>query len=296
MRAISAMTSLREQARRRAHADDRSGLQGAHRAEEIGHWCVVMGVRLLVRRELAAALHDESLRIDHPATSARGLRRQSVVDHRRAQQVRDAGGSFTGAEAQDRLVRHAFAGDPQSGEHSSDSHGGGSLYIVVEAAHLLPIAAQQPERIVIGEVLELHDDTGKHVLRGGDEFLEEFVVRRARQPLLAQTEVQRIGEQRRIVGTDVEHDRQATKRMQSGAGRVQRKLADRNAHAVRAEVAEAENALTIGHHDHRRFAMRPVAHHLRDAAAVARADEEARVDDDRCVRTAGRRGRRSVCR
>ena len=37
--------------------------------------------------------------------------------------------------------------------------------------------------------------------------------------------------------------------MDAGAGRIERQLADRNAHAVGAEIAEAEDALAVGDHD-----------------------------------------------
>jgi hypothetical protein len=38
-------------------------------------------------------------------------------------------------------------------------------------------------------------------------------------------------------------------RRHAGAGRVERQLAERNAHAAGAEIAEPENALAIGHDD-----------------------------------------------
>ena len=95
-----------------------------------------------------------------------------------------------------------------------------------------------------------------------------------RQAPLAQPDVQRVLQQGFVVRADVQHHRQALARMQAGAGRVQRQLADRDAHAVRAEVAEPEDALAVGDDDHRRLAVRPVAHHVRDAATVGCGDEE----------------------
>jgi len=127
---------------------------------------------------------------------------------------------------------------------------------------------------VIREVLELHDDARKHLLRGLDEFLDDLVERIAGQAPLAQSDVQRVLQQGFIVRADVQHHRQALARVQAGAGRVQRQLADRDAHAVRAEVAEPENAFAVGDDDHRRLAVRPVAHHVRDAATVGCGNEE----------------------
>ena len=61
--------------------------------------------------------------------------------------------------------------------------------------------------------------------------------------------------------------------MHAGAGRVERELADGDAHAVRAEVAEPEDALAVGDDDDAR-AVRPVPQHLGDAPAVVGADEQ----------------------
>ena len=52
-----------------------------------------------------------------------------------------------------------------------------------------------------------------------------------------------------IVGADIEQDRQRGRRMQPGAGGVERQLADRNAHAAGALVAEPEDALAVADDD-----------------------------------------------
>ena len=128
-----------------------------------------------------------------------------------------------------------------------------------------------------------------------DEFLDDFVERLAGEPLLPQAEVEGVVEQRLVVGTDVEHHRQAAARVQSGAGRIKGELADRDAHAVGAQVAEAEDALAVGDDDHRRFAMRPVAHDLRDAAPVGgRHEQTARPAVDVAELLAGEADRRRV--
>jgi len=148
---------------------------------------------------------------------------------------------------------------------------------------------------VVGEVLELHDHAGEHDLGRLDELFEQLVVRGPREAPLVDADVQRIVQQGLVVGADVEHDRQAAPRMQAGERRVQRELADWDPHAVRAEVAEPEDALAVGHHDHGGLAARPVAHHLRDAAAVLRRDEHAaRAPVDVPVVLAGEADRRRV--
>jgi hypothetical protein len=75
---------------------------------------------------------------------------------------------------------------------------------------------------------------------------------------LFEADVQRILVQLHVVGADIERDRQAIVGMQAGAGGVERELADRDAHAERAQVAEAEDALAVGHDDHAHVGVRPV--------------------------------------
>ena len=83
--------------------------------------------------------------------------------------------------------------------------------------------------------------------------------------------------------------------MHAGAGGVERQLADRNAHAVRAEIAEAQDALAVADDDDRDIALRPVGEHLRDAAAVGRTDEDAvRTLEDLRVPLAGESDGRRV--
>lgn len=66
------------------------------------------------------------------------------------------------------------------------------------------------------------------------------------------SEVQRIVEITFGVRADVEDNRQRAAGINTGAGGVKGELADRNAHAVDAEVAEAENTLAVSHDDHGR--------------------------------------------
>ena len=68
-----------------------------------------------------------------------------------------------------------------------------------------------------------------------------------------------------VVGADVERHRQARVRIDAGAGGVERELADRNAHAVGAEIAEAEDPLSVGDDDDADVLLRPVAEDAPDA-------------------------------
>ena len=161
--------------------------------------------------------------------------------------------------------------DNRPGQHDRR----GALDVVVEGADAVAVALQQAERIGVGEILELDQRAGEHLLHRRDEFLDQRVVARAAQALLPQPDVERVVAQGLVVGADVEHHRQAAPRMHAGAPGIERELADRDAHAVRAQVAQAEDALAVGDHDDADVALRPVAQHLRDLAAVVGADEQA---------------------
>jgi hypothetical protein len=148
---------------------------------------------------------------------------------------------------------------------------------------------------VAREVLELDDDAGEDLVRGNDEFLDQLVIGRAANARLVQADVQRIVEELGVVGADVEQHGQALRGMHAGARRVERQLADGNAHAVRAEIAEAEDPLAVAHHDDRDLAARPVREHAADASAIGGADEDSpRALEDVRVALAGEADRRRV--
>ena len=127
---------------------------------------------------------------------------------------------------------------------------------------------------MVGEILELDHHARKHFRCSGNEFVQQLVIGHAGEPALAQPDIERVFEHRRIVAADVEGDRQAQLRMHACTRGIQRQLAHRNSHAVGAQVAQAENALAVGDDDDAGL-VGPVAQQLRDASAVVGADEQA---------------------
>ena len=128
---------------------------------------------------------------------------------------------------------------------------------------------------MIGEIFELDQHAGKRRARGSNKFVDELVICGAAKPFLAQADIIRIVQQRLVIGADVQHHRQAKLRVDPGAGRIKGELADRNAHSVGAEVAEAEDALAVGHDDKLGW-IGPVGQKFGDAPAIIGADEEPR--------------------
>ena len=81
-------------------------------------------------------------------------------------------------------------------------------------------------------------------------------------------EVQRIGEEERVVRADVQGHRQRQRRMDAGGGRVERQLADRDRHPARALVAEPEDPLVVGDDDQPDVVVRAVAEDLGDPVDI----------------------------
>ena len=97
------------------------------------------------------------------------------------------------------------------------------------------------------------------------------------QPRVPPAEVERVLEQPLVVRADIERHREAARRVQAAGGDIERHLADRDAHAVRPEIAEAENALTVGHDYQVHARQRHALEDLVDVRDVVRAEVDAAV-------------------
>ncbi len=80
--------------------------------------------------------------------------------------------------------------------------------------------------------------------------------------MLAQADVERIVEIRFVVRASIQVHRQQTLRWYSRRRGVELQFPDGNAHAVGAQVAQAENAASIGDADEAHVFDRPVPQHL----------------------------------
>ena len=98
-----------------------------------------------------------------------------------------------------------------------------------------------------GPVLEVDAALRKHLLHRFDELVYERIEFLRWRPRPAQAEIEGIVEVLLIVRSRVEIHRQKPLGREPSARGVELELADRNPHAVGAEVAEAEDAPAIGH-------------------------------------------------
>jgi hypothetical protein len=104
----------------------------------------------------------------------------------------------------------------------------------------------------------------EHLLHRLDKLVHEGVQLLGRGALPAQPEVERIVEVLLVIGAGVEVHRQQALRRDAGRRGVELQLADRDAHAVGAQVAQPEDAAAVGHADDPHVLHRPVTQHLFD--------------------------------
>jgi hypothetical protein len=138
----------------------------------------------------------------------------------------------------------------------------------------MPVPVEEPDRVVLLEVLPLQQGMGEDVRHRRHEGFDEAVVGGASQPWLGVAEVERIVEKKRVVGTAVQRDGQCEHGVDPGSGGVERELPDRDAHTPRALVAEAEDALVVSGHDKADVGPVGVAQQLGNAVDVVGGDPQ----------------------
>mmetsp|Transcript_3736 Transcript_3736/g.8215 ORF Transcript_3736/g.8215 Transcript_3736/m.8215 type:complete len:589 (-) Transcript_3736:261-2027(-) len=173
-----------------------------------------------------------------------------------------------GPGAHDAGVPDIAAGVAQRGEQPAQRHRAGPLDVVVEHAVLVAVALEEGHGLAGLEVLELHDDVGPPVEHRVHELVHHLVVLGAGEAALAGAEVVGGVDEVRVVGADVEGDGEDLVRGDAAAGGVEGELADGDAHAVDAEVAQAQDARAVGDDDDAHVGVGPVVDEGGHEAAV----------------------------
>ena len=229
------------------------------------------------------------MRDESPGVERQDVRGQPVVRHT----PRSHGGPHrhgtaparsTGAEEEHTLLLEPPARVCQGGQNAGDHDGPRTLDVVVEAQDAIPMALEQPEGVAVGEVLPLDEGLREDGADGVHQLVEQRPVLVPAHALVAGAQVEGIVQQASIVRAHVEIDRQAARRVEPGADRVQRQLADGDRHATHPEVPQAEDGLVVGDDEHATLGRRRCFEDLPHAAAVpqrqvdtARAAEELAV-------------------
>ncbi len=173
------------------------------------------------------------------------------------------------------LVPHPLAGDAQRAVNPGEDDGGRALDVVVERAELVAEAGELEERVLLEEVLPLQHHAGEDLLDRGHERVDELLVLRPAHARVAHAQVQGVVQPLLVVRPHVERDRERAVGGDARAEGVEAELADRNAHPARALVAQPQDPLAVGHHDHRRVGDAGVQQDLLDAVPVLVGDVQA---------------------
>ena len=284
---------LAEEAGHAGDADEHGRLRRLHHVEErrAGPQAV-RGGHLARPREVAAVLvlrvHHEALRVEHGHGGPQRLAGHALAAQRALEEPGDPDPRGAGARDHQALVGQLAAGGPGSGEDPGHRDRRRALDVVVEGRQLLPVALQQAESVPLLEVLPLQEGLGEALLHRPHELVHHRVVGLAPQPGLAPADVEVVSQQLLVVGADVEADGERLRGVDSRRGHVERELADRDAHASRPLVAEAEDALVVGDHDEPHVLEGGVGEHLGHAPLVLGCDPQApRAPEDPAVLLAG---------
>ena len=130
----------------------------------------------LVVVQLVAIGEDQTLRVDgHDRLLGAGCV-QTLRHQCRADEPGDPGARGARAQEDEALLAQRPAGRPDGGKNAGQDHRPGSLDVVVEARDAVAIAVQDPNRVVLLEVLPLQDRPRADLEDCADEGFEEVVV------------------------------------------------------------------------------------------------------------------------
>src|SRR5262245_21780233 len=121
----------------------------------------------------------------------------------------------------------------------------------------------------------MEQDMRPAFVNGADKGIDHFIVGGAAHSLLSPSDLKRVVSEIPIVGSGVDKNRKRRGRMQSGAGGVERELADWNPHAASALVAEAEDTLAVTDHDGFNMIKSRMREYAADLALVRYAEKQA---------------------
>jgi len=194
---------------------------------------------------------------------------------------------FTGSTNHDTLILEILgrlAAVDEAAEKTSCGYGPCALDVVVEdahrlavrrCAHVVAVVLKNVHGNIRAEILKLYKDVGKSHADRVEELVDKLKVGVAAQPVLYQSNVVGVVEESLVVRANIQAHRQNTMWRDPACCTVQSQLPDGNAHAIRPEVAESQDAGPIGDDDHLHFAVRPVCHARVHLAAVESTDVHA---------------------
>ncbi len=120
-------------------------------------------------------------------------------------------------------------------------------------------------------------------------------VLRAAHPFVAPADIERVGQAIWIIRANIKHNRQRRGRMKAAATNVKRQFPNRDTHAARALITQAQNPFAIGHHDGFDLVEAGMSENLLDAVLVRQAQEQSpRLSEQPAELLASGTDRRSI--
>lgn len=220
---------------------------------------VVLGVEPLGLGQVGARSLDEAVDIEKPNPLAGVILAEAEGLELGGNELGNAEARRAGPEEQDALVGELAARLLQAGGDPGQRDRRGALDVVIVAQHTVLVAVEHADRVGALPVLEMHTGAGEDLANRLDELLGQLVEFGLARRQLAGAEIVGVGAQVLVRGADIEQDGQEHIRRHGGAGGVELQLADRDAHAVRTDVAEAEDAAAGRDADEAHVLLGPVA-------------------------------------
>mmetsp|Transcript_13271 Transcript_13271/g.34393 ORF Transcript_13271/g.34393 Transcript_13271/m.34393 type:complete len:235 (+) Transcript_13271:673-1377(+) len=200
----------------------------------------------LVGGQLVAARGgDEPLGVHHVDGLVRLLLGDAIRLDEAGDHGRHPGGRAARAVEHHAHILHVGALRLHAVDKAAEHHGAGALDVVVEAEHAVPHALQNVEGRLRLEVLKLDEAVGPARGNGVAQLLHHRQLLLTSDARLLLPHVELVRQQLRPVGAAVKSDWQRVLRRKAAPRHIERNLADGDAHAVGAQVAEAQDAAAV---------------------------------------------------
>src|SRR5260221_5857235 len=135
--------------------------------------------------------------------------------HRLAQTIGNSNAGRTSSEHNDLLILQTFSGHFDCAQYRSESNRRRSLDVVIEGQQFIAVAPENGPSMRGREIFPLQTCSGKFLLHGLNELIDEGKVRLTGNPFVAPPEVFGIVEPLLIVGPYIQHDGQCSFRTNS---------------------------------------------------------------------------------
>jgi len=137
------------------------------------------------------------------------------------------------------------------------------------------VTIEQRARVRIGEILPLQARAGQLVLERLHEEIHERVVSVAGNALVPPAKIFGRFQAVLIICSHIQDNGKGSRGVNAADQRIERELADGNAHASHALVADTQDAFAVGDHNDVHFVVWAVAQQIRNAVAQRIGNEQA---------------------